>query len=53
MNVLEGTDFSRVQVDVILVETNRRGMDASNKNDVLNFFTKLGIFACVHLHDDY
>ena len=42
MMVLDGTDFSKVEIDVILVETNRRGMDAINKNDVLDWFTSRG-----------
>ena len=42
MSVLQGTDFSKVQIDVILVETNRRGINAINKNEVLGFFGALG-----------
>lgn len=43
MKVLEGTDFSRVVIDVILVETNRRGIIAINKNEVLEFIVALGM----------
>jgi hypothetical protein len=42
MSVLQGTDFSRVQIDVILVETNRRGINAINKNEVMDFFASAG-----------
>lgn len=40
--VLEGTDFSKVEIDVILVETNRRGIEAINKNDVMDWFATRG-----------
>ena len=53
MNVLSGTDFSKVQVDVILVETNRRGIQGANKEEILDFLTKLGmilILSCDNHH---
>lgn len=42
MMVLDGTDFTKVEIDVILVETNRRGIDAINKNDVMEWFSSRG-----------